>query len=235
MPLDDWDRVQSLFLAVVDLPPREQARMLDAACAGDRELRAEIDSLLESDRHDDAAISQTLVDEATLLFDARGLIGDRLGSYRVVKEIGRGGMGAVYLAVRDDDEFQKRVAIKIVKRGMDTTEVLGRFRHERQILANLDHPYIARLIDGGTTPDGRPFFAMEYVEGQPVHAYCRSLKLDVTARLELFLRVCEAVAHAHRALVVHRDLKPGNILVTAAGIPKLLDFGVAKLLSPDFD
>ena len=167
-----------------------------------------------------------------LLDDRASLVGTRMGPYRVLKEIGRGGMGSVYLGERDDEHYHKRVAIKVVKRGMDSTEVLARFRHERQILAGLEHPYIARLIDGGTTPDGRPFFVMEYVEGQPIDVYCREHSLNVEQRLRLFLRVCEAVAYAHRALVVHRDLKPGNIFVAAEGIPKLLDFGVAKLLDP---
>src|SRR5262249_40010969 len=149
------------------------------------------------------------------------LAGIRLGAYRLIEELGRGGMGSVYLAERDDDQFRKQVAVKIVKRGMDTREVLSRFRHERQILASLEHPYIARLLDGGTTPDGRPFFVMEKVDGQPIDEYCRDHSLDVESRLRLFLRVCEAVSHAHRALVVHRDLKPGNILVTGEGVPKL--------------
>ena len=141
----------------------------------------------------------------------------------------------MYLAVRDDDEFHKRVAVKVVKRGMDTEEVLGRFRRERQILANLDHPYIARLIDGGSTEDGRPFLAMEFVDGEPIDRYCASRSLPVGERCRLFLKVCEAVSHAHRNLVIHRDLKPGNILITREGSPKLLDFGVAKILIPDLD
>src|ERR1035438_1126185 len=146
-----------------------------------------------------------------------------------------GGMGAVCLAARDDDQFQKQVAIKLVKRGMDTAEVQRRFQHERQILAGLDHPYIARLIDAGTAPDGRSFFVMEYVEGQSIDAYCRDHSLSLADRCRLFLKVCEAVSHAHRNLVVHRDLKPGNIFVAPDGTPKLLDFGVAKLLAPDAD
>jgi serine/threonine protein kinase len=151
----------------------------------------------------------------------------------VQKEIGRGGMGTVYLAIRDDDQYRKRVAIKVVKRGMDSQDALRRFRHERQILANLDHPYIARLLDGGTLADGRPFFVMEYVEGQPIDSYCRQHRLDLRERCRLFQKVCEAVSYAHHSLVVHRDLKPGNIFVTPDGAPKLLDFGVAKLLTDD--
>jgi tetratricopeptide (TPR) repeat protein len=144
-------------------------------------------------------------------------------------------MGAVYLATRDDSQFQKNVAVKLVKRGMDTAEVQRRFQHERQILAGLDHAYIARLIDAGTAPDGRSFFIMEYVEGQPIDLYCRDRALSLADRCGLFLKVCEAVSYAHRNLVVHRDLKPGNIFVAPDGTPKLLDFGVAKLLAPNAD
>ncbi len=157
--------------------------------------------------------------------------GARFGAYQIIREIGRGGMGAVYLAARADDEFNKQVAIKLVKRGIDTDAVLKRFRQERQILAVLDHPNIARLLDGGTTPDGLPYFVLEYVEGKPIHTWCAERKLSVAERCELFRKVCEPVSFAHRNLVVHRDLKPGNILVTPEGDPKLLDFGIAKLLS----
>lgn len=151
----------------------------------------------------------------------------------MLREIGRGGIGAVYLAQRDDEHYRKLVALKVVQRGLGTARVMARFCHERQILAGFEHPYIARLIDGGTTPDGRPFLVMEYVKGHPIVAYCRERNSDLESRLRLFLRVCEAVSYAHRALVVHRDLKPNNILVSGEGIPKLLDFGVAKLLDPE--
>jgi serine/threonine protein kinase len=142
-------------------------------------------------------------------------------------------MGTVYLAVRDDDAFQKRVAIKILKRGMDTDAIVRRFRNERQILAGLDHTYIAGLLDGGTTPDGLPYFSMEYVEGQTIGDYCEMRQLGTTARLQLFRKVCSAVQYAHQNLVIHRDLKPANVLVTADGTPKLLDFGIAKLVNPE--
>ena len=160
-----------------------------------------------------------------------------MGAYRVLREIGRGGMGAVYLAERDDRQYRQLVAIKLVKHGTDTTEVLRRFHHERQILAGLEHPYIARLLDGGSTGDGRPFLVMELVEGTPIDDYCADYSLAIEDRCRLFLKVCEAVAHAHRNLVVHRDLVSGNILVSAPGsgnpgCPKLLDFGLAKLLAP---
>jgi serine/threonine protein kinase/tetratricopeptide (TPR) repeat protein len=157
----------------------------------------------------------------------------RVGPYRLIREIGRGGMGAVYLAVRDDDAFEKRVAIKILKRGMDTDSIVRRFRNERQILAGLDHPNIAVLLDGGTTSDGRPFFVMEFVEGVQIVAYCEVRRLDTTKRLELFRQVCSAVQYAHQNLVVHRDIKPANVLVTPDGTPKLLDFGIAKLLNAE--
>ena len=157
----------------------------------------------------------------------------RLGPYRLIREIGHGGMGTVYLGVRADDAFQKRVAIKVLKRGMDTDSIVRRFRHERQILASLEHPFIASLLDGGSTPDGRPYFAMEYVEGQPIVDYCDTHRLDTAARLELFRHVCSAVQYAHQNLIIHRDIKPANVLVIAEGTPKLLDFGIAKLLNPE--
>ena len=234
MQPDDWDRVQSAFFAVVDLPPGEQALQLNRTCGDDNEFRAKVESLLAADHESEEVISAAIADEKALLgVEARSLSGDRLGAWRVMDEIGRGGMGTVYQAVRDDDQFQKHVAIKVVRHGMDTEDVLRRFRHERQILANLDHPYVARLLDGGTTPDGRPFFVMEYVEGRPLDVFCSEYGLDTEARCNLFLRILDAVAYAHRNLVVHRDLKPANIFVKTDGTPKLLDFGVAKLLEGD--
>jgi eukaryotic-like serine/threonine-protein kinase len=159
--------------------------------------------------------------------------GPRIGAYRLIRELGHGGMGTVFLAVRDDDAFQKRAAIKILKRGMDSDAIVRRFRNERQILAGLDHPYIAGLLDGGTTPDGLPYFSMEYIEGQTIVDYCELRQLKTTARLQLFRKVCSAVQYAHQNLIIHRDLKPANVLVTADGTPKLLDFGIAKLLNPE--
>jgi serine/threonine protein kinase len=233
---NNWDRIQEIFFQTADLPVAERTAFLERACDGDAGLRSEVESLLRADAADGSAIAAAIESEVTaLLDDDAPLIGARMGPYRLLKEIGRGGMGSVYLGERDDQHYRKLVAIKVVKRGMDSTEVLARFRHERQILASLEHPYIARLIDGGTTPDDRPFFVMEYVQGQPIDSYCREHALNVESRLRLFLRVCEAVSYAHRSLVVHRDLKPGNIFVSAEGIPKLLDFGVAKLLDPGND
>ncbi len=230
MPIENWERIQDLFSAAADLPREDQARFLDEHCGADPALRREVDSLLAADPKMGEKVFAAIETEAQSLVEVPTPIGSRLGAYRVVKEIGRGGMGTVYLGTRDDELYQKQVAIKLIRHGMDTADVLDRFRHERQILANLDHPYIARLIDGGTAPDGRPFFVMDYVEGQPVDTYCVERALDIPARCGLFLSICEAVSHAHRNLVVHRDLKPGNIFVTGDGTPKLLDFGVAKLL-----
>ena len=157
----------------------------------------------------------------------------RVGPYRLISEIGHGGMGTVYLAVRADAAFEQRVAIKILKRGMDTDAIAARFRHERQILASLTHPNIARLLDGGTTSDGLPYFAMEYVDGRQLVDYCESRGLDTSARLAIFRQVCAAVQYAHQNLIIHRDLKPANVLVAMDGTPKLLDFGIAKLLNAD--
>ena len=159
--------------------------------------------------------------------------GARVGDYEVVRHLGSGGMGSVYLAVRADRRYRKEVAIKILKRGLDSEEILRRFRQERQILASLDHPNVARLLDAATSDAGQPCFVMEYVEGTRIDRYCDDRRLSIRERLELFRTVCDAVQAAHRGLVVHRDLKPGNILVTTEGAPKLLDFGVAKLLDPD--
>jgi tetratricopeptide (TPR) repeat protein len=232
---EKWDRIQDLFLQALDLVPEERTRFLDRACANEPELRPEVESLLAHDGAGEEQIADALEHTVQSLFEAEDLTGTRLGAWRVIKEIGRGGMGTVYLASRADDQFHKYVAIKVVKRGMDTAELLLRFRHERQILAHLDHRYIARLIDGGSTSQGRPFLVMEYVQGRPIDVYCRQDGLDIEARCRLFLKVCQAVSFAHRNLVIHRDLKPSNILVTSDGSPKLLDFGVAKLLDTEID
>ena len=173
------------------------------------------------------------ITEAISVEEQEKLSETRIGAYKLIREIGSGGMGSVYLAERDDDEFQKRVAIKLVKRGMDSEFIVRRFRNERQILASLDHTNIAQLLDGGTTEDGRPYFVMEYIEGQAITRYCDDNRLSTAERLRIFCDVCAAVHYAHQNLVIHRDIKPQNILVTAEGTPKLLDFGIAKLLNPD--
>src|SRR5688572_7274602 len=176
-------------------------------------------------------VSRALLDDVA----ATGTVSlERIGPWRVVREIGRGGMGQVFLAERADGQFEQQVAIKLLKRGMDSDAILARFLRERQILAALDHPNIARFLDGGVAGDGRPYFVMEYVDGAPITAFADAQRLTVDARLALLRTVCLAVEYAHRNLVVHRDLKPSNILITSDGRPKLLDFGIAKLLSsPD--
>ena len=231
---ETWRKIEAFFLQALDLPRENRSTFLRTACA-DPEVRAEVESLLAKDEEGDERISRALAQEAALLLGPPTLEGERMGVYRILREIGRGGMGAVYMAVRDDDQYEKHVAIKIVKRGMDTSDVLRRFRHERRILAGLEHPYIAGLLDSGSTHDGRPFLVMELVEGQPIDRYCAERGLSIAERLQLFLKVCDAVSYAHRKLVVHRDLKPANILITGAesghpGCPTLLDFGLATIL-----
>jgi tetratricopeptide (TPR) repeat protein/tRNA A-37 threonylcarbamoyl transferase component Bud32 len=232
MTPEQWRRARALFDSAAERPPAERDGFLAEACGGDERLRRLVDSLLAADERAGSAL------EAPAWADTVGderpetLLGCRLGDYEVVAVVGQGGMGVVYRAVRADDQFHKQVAVKLIRRGMDSAFVVGRFRHEREILASLDHPNVARLLDAGTAPDGRPFLVMDYVDGLPIDAYCDRGGLDVRARLELFRQVCAAVAYAHRSLVVHRDLKPGNVLITAEGVPKLLDFGIAKLLDP---
>ncbi|HSQ19731.1 MAG TPA: protein kinase [Blastocatellia bacterium] len=222
--------------------PQERFRFVSLACADDEALKHDVETLLA--QHDSAEnLKQPLNAEKDLSprgqmeteVDADPMIGRRLGAYRIEREVARGGMGTVYEAARVDNEFRKRAAIKVVKRGMDTDFVLRRFRKERQILAGLDHPNIALLLDGGTTDDGLPYFVMEYIEGKPLYNYCDIHQLSIDERLRLFLSICDAVHYAHQKQVVHRDIKPSNVLVTADGTPKLLDFGIAKLLNPEMD
>jgi eukaryotic-like serine/threonine-protein kinase len=231
-----YQQVKQIFEAVIACDTGERPDFLARACAGDQELRTEVESLLEHDKPAAEFIEESAFEvTARLLADneAESIREQRLGSYKILGEIGRGGMGVVYLAARDDEQFTKRVAIKLIKRGMDTDAVLRRFRNERQILAQLEHPNIARLLDGGTTEDGLPYFVMEYVEGTPVIRYCDDHKLSTDERLKLFRQICAAIQYAHQNLVIHRDIKPVNILVTDKGEPKLLDFGIAKLLHSD--
>ncbi|MBL8189697.1 MAG: serine/threonine protein kinase, partial [Acidobacteria bacterium] len=229
-----WRRIDELFRTLADRPPAEREALLTRVCGQDEDLRREVLELLAHEPPE-AFLSDPIKYAALAVTDepADELLGRRIGPYRLTRLIGRGGMGTVYQAVRDDDQFQQQVALKLIKRGMDTDFVRERFLRERQILASLDHPHIARLFDGGTTPDGLPYFVMELVEGSPITKYCHDRRLPLDAKLRLFRDVCSAVQHAHQKLVVHRDLKPSNILVTTDGTPKLLDFGIAKLLSPD--
>ncbi len=229
-----WQRIEEIFRTAVDRPAAERDTYLTRVCDGDEELRREVLSLLERDNAED--FIRNPIASVAMSFTAKSkddLTGERVGPYRVARLIGRGGMGDVYEAERDDEQFRQQVAIKIIKRGMDTDFVRDRFLRERQILASLDHPHIARLFDGGATPDGSPYFVMEFVAGEPITTYCRHRQLLVNDKLKLFRKVCSAVQHAHQKLVVHRDLKPSNILIAEEGEPKLLDFGIAKLLSPD--
>ncbi len=236
-------KIEEIFHAVVELAPADRERYLCLACNDDITLKQDVENRLS--QHDSAATTgagsfdpQAAPTGPPLwrydqTQDIDPLIGRRLGAYRIERQIGRGGMGAVYEAVRADREFTKRVAIKLVKRGMDTDFILRRFRKERQILAALDHPHIALLLDGGTTDDGLPFFVMEFIEGQPLYRYSDAYQLNISERLKLFRAICDAVHYAHQKQVVHRDIKPSNVLVTSDGVPKLLDFGIAKLLNPD--
>jgi eukaryotic-like serine/threonine-protein kinase len=243
MDVDRMRRVESVLDAVLTREPTQWPALLDEACSGDAQLRQEVERLLA--RLDTAsrflesppgAVAAALVaerreSEGRLATDS--FAGRRIGAYRIDRELGRGGMSRVFLADRADGEFEQQVAIKLLRPGLDSDLDLARLRAERQILAALSHPNIARLVDGGVTDDGFPYLVMEYIDGQPLDRYCEERRLSVRERLELFRTVAEATEFAHRNLVVHRDLKPSNILVTPNGTVKLLDFGLAKLLQPD--
>ena len=221
-------RLRALFDRLADLPPDARAQLLDEECAGDPDLRRDLEQLLSLD------VPTTMLRVAPVA--DRLVPGDRprrIGAYRVIRELGHGGMGEVFLAERDDGQFEHQVALKIVRGGLDLGEIARRFLHERQILARLRHPNIATLHDGGATDDGVPYFAMEYVDGSPITDYCDERRLDIDGRMALFESICRAVQYAHRNLVIHRDLKPSNVLVTSEGVVKLLDFGIAKILDPE--
>ncbi|WP_257386878.1 serine/threonine-protein kinase, partial [Tahibacter caeni] len=244
MDAQRWRLVRDLFETVVDLDPQDWEAQLLRHAPDDAALRVEVLGLL----HADAAATRAtgMLEQAPdivagLAQELTGrhgpaasgaCTGERLGPFALVREIGRGGMGAVWLAERADGEFAQQVAIKLIRGGWDAAEAQARFRAERQILASLQHPHIAHLVDGGVGADGRPWLALDYVDGVDLHSWCDARQLDLRQRLDLFLNVCDAVAHAHQHLVVHRDLKPSNILVRRDGVVKLLDFGIAKLLDP---
>ena len=237
-----WTQIDALFDEALDRDPDERTAWLRRRCGADAELYRAVARLLSEDAAGEAELGERVADYAAALLadahraaarDAGLAAGDRLGPYRVGAELGRGGQGVVYRAARADGAFEREVALKVVKRGLDTDAVVARFHRERRLLAALDHPGIARVLDAGTTPDGRPWLAMELVDGEPLADYARRERLGLGARVELVERVARAVGAAHRRLVVHRDLKPANVLVGADGAPRLLDFGVARLLADD--
>ncbi len=232
-----WSQLKALFDAALALGPVERQIFIEQQCGNDQELRGELEALLRSYEESGDFFEPPFADLSSFAdTDFPGdpwpepQLGSRIGAYCLENEIGRGGMGTVYLATRADSEFIKRVAIKLIRSGKDNAFAIGRFRNERQILARLEHPFVARLIDGGTTEAGLPYFVMEYVEGQPINNYCDAESLNTRDRLQLFLKVCSAVRYAHERNIVHRDLKPSNILVKQDGLPKLLDFGIAKMI-----
>jgi len=234
MSSDRQDIVTKVLQSVIELPVEKREALLAETCAEDPALRSEVEALLRARDQAEKNAEPRPGKEAAAVTEEKGqpatMVGRHIGPYRIERQIGQGGMGTVYLAVRDDREFQKQVVVKLVKRGMDSRDLIRRFRVERQILAYLDHPNIAKLLDGGTTEDGLPYFVMDYVNGIPIDKYCDEHKLNTVERLKLFMTVCSAVHAAHQNLIVHRDIKPTNILVTRDGMPRLLDFGIAKLL-----
>ena len=238
MRTDKWNKVKEILGEVLSLEPAERDEFLDAAALG-AEIRAEVESLLAFETEAENSMHLSAMDFSRDFFNGgkekNAFIGQNFGVYRVVRELGYGGMGAVYLAERTDGKFEQKVALKVLKREMNTAALRRRFEQEREILAALEHTNIARLLDAGTTGDGIPYLAMEYIEGLPIDEFCNKNKLALDKRLDLFRKVCAAVNFAHRNLVVHRDLKPSNILVTNEGVPKLLDFGISKFLSADFE
>ncbi|HEX9893441.1 MAG TPA: serine/threonine-protein kinase [Gemmatimonadales bacterium] len=231
MNRQDWTEIGDLFAAALEQPPGDRARFVLERCGERPDWLEAVNRLLAAERSADSGFLDGLDPGLLVALRADAAAPEQVGAYRLLRQIGTGGMGQVFLAERADGQFEQRTAVKLLKRGMDSDAVLTRFLRERQILAGLDHPHIARLLDGGVADDGRPFFVMELVDGQPITRYCDDRRLTTDQRLALVRTVCLAVEYAHRNLVVHRDLKPSNILVTAEGEPKLLDFGIAKLLS----
>ncbi|MDQ4120823.1 MAG: serine/threonine-protein kinase [Acidobacteriota bacterium] len=228
-----WKKVEEAVIEASELSGDERERWLAEFCGNDAELRAEIDSLLAFEDEAESFLERSADSYAAKILpdgEEPQIDGKQFGRYRILREIGRGGMGAVFLAERTDGEFEQQVALKIVRQTVFDPESERRFRRERQILASLNHPNIARLLDGGVSENGEPFLVMEYIEGEPLAEFAQNHNLSQAEKLRLFLKICSAVSYAHRNLVVHRDIKPSNILVTADGEPKLLDFGLAKIL-----
>ncbi len=227
MNAENWQQIKSIFDEAVELGSEERENFLASVGVGG-EVLAEVRKMFAAD-------NESLIQHSPFsgFLENGNKAPEKIGRYKIIGEIGRGGMGAVYEAVRDDGEFSQRVAVKIIKRGMDSDDILRRFRNERQILAELQHPNIAQLFDGGVSDEGSPFYVMEFIEGAPIDIYCREKNLTVPEKLELFRQACSAVSYAHSQLIVHRDLKPSNILITKDGAVKLLDFGIAKVLNTD--
>jgi serine/threonine-protein kinase len=235
MLADRWKQIEELFSAAIDLPAQERSNFLQSACGNDSELLNEVELLLKQDDGTGSMLKTIISRAADSLSQEKisNLIQKQIGPYLITGLIGRGGMAEVYSAVRADDQYKKLVAIKLIHQTPDSSFLISRFRYERQILANLEHPSIARFLEGGTTKDGISYLVMEFIQGEPITDYCTKNNLSVRERLRLFKSVCDAVQFAHRNLVIHRDIKPSNILVTSEGVPKLLDFGIAKLLDPE--
>jgi len=223
-----WRAAAELFDEALELSATERPAFLDRVCAAGSELRAAVEALIAADRNAADFLERPAVEHAEAMAVSR--VGERIGAFRLVREIGRGGMGEVYRAERDDGQFDQRVAIKLIQARPASERLLRDFLRERRILARLEHPHIARLFDGGMTADGHPYLIMEYVEGEAITTWCEAKRLPLEDRLRLFLAVCEAVEAAHQAQVVHRDLKPSNILVGGQGHVKLLDFGIARTM-----
>jgi eukaryotic-like serine/threonine-protein kinase len=235
MTPERWKQIKTVLGHALELEPARRPGYLEEASLGDASFRAEVERLLSAERQAGKEFlgdtdTHAAFDMPSLLVDSR--IGQRVGPYEIVEPIGEGGMGTVYRAVRADKEYEKHVAIKLIQAGQDSSVVISRFKNERQILASLEHPNIARLLDGGTTDSGAPYVVMELIEGERIDVYCDRHRLPIRERLKSFLQVCAAVQFAHQRLIIHRDIKPGNILVGPDGVPKLLDFGIAKLLDP---
>ena len=235
MAIDRWSRIEEIFQNALERPPSQRDEYVAQACGGDAELRSEVESLLASDSGAVTTLRSVIEADVRQLSAAADAseAGLRVGPYLLVRELDRGGMGVVYLAVRSDEQYFQFVAIKMIRKGMDWSSLVQRFRAERQILATMTHPNIGAILDGGETEDGRPFIVMEYVEGQPITLFSESRGLSIRQRVELFRSVCSAVHYAHQKLVIHRDIKPSNVLVTPERVVKLIDFGVSKPLVPE--
>ncbi len=226
-----WQKLKQIFTEAVDTPYPRRSEIIDRYCNGDAEMRGELEKMLAAEDDESRGLEKNAFEHFNWQYD--NAAPERIGKYRIVREIGRGGMGAVFEAIFETEDFSQRVALKIIKRGMDTDQIVRRFRHEQKILASLVHPNITQFIDGGMTEDDLPYYAMEFVEGRSIDDYCREEGLSLDQRVRLFRQVCSAVQYAHQNLIIHRDLKPTNILVTADGQAKLLDFGIGKIMGPE--